>query len=342
MRVSETESASVALTPWDYRRFLRSVDPLEVRYSRGFLRSEPQKWFPAFPMQWLPLCHAIGAEIRVTEVKPTATLPDGLSTFFGGTVDSEAVGFFLDPHSARVLLDAVIPAGRDDVGEIVLDYLARRLLTSLALSWSGPESSIVKFDAEIKRESVVVNGVVKLMVVVNGKPATVWIGIGPTFSDRLDLLWRRQLHSAARVTASAVEARIEIAQLAVSPALLVDYTKTGAVIDLEVPVSDLSTLRIDGRPWMKIRLLDVNTRLGLEALPGPVTNPVLPDGTTRVTVELAQLVLDQSICVELGQPSAMWASNLALSDRVQLVVNGERVANGKLCTYQGRYAVGVL
>lgn len=331
----------MALTAWDASRYVRKIDSRESRYSRGFLRCRPEKWFPGFPTHWLPLAHSLGVELKATEVKPALGLPVGLEISFGGTVDGEPVRVAIDTASSRILLNAIVPGTSPIGSEIVLEYLARRFLASLAMSWSGPQSSVVQFDSQAVHRETDISGAVKFSGTVNGEAVTVWLALGKSLVERLDGLWRRQVQSTVKPQEAGTGVNIEISQLAVPPTLLVEYLKSGTVIDLEVPVSDSVTLRLGGKAWQAGRLCDVDGKIGFETLPGPVSAPVLPEGTTRLSIQFGSVTLDASAIAEMAQPGAIWTSAIPLSDAVQLVINGEKVGAATLCCYQGRFAITV-
>lgn len=332
----------LALSAWNPERQLRQVDPRAVRYSRGFLRCRPERWFPGFAMQWLPLGHSLGVEFKLMSAKPVITVPPDLEYRFGGTVDGETVGVAFGAETAEAVLEAVAPSSRPVAKGIVLEYLARRLLTSLAMSWSGPESAAFQFDAEGGAEVSDLTAAVKLTAGVGGVPATFWILLGPTVVDKMDGLWRRHLQSSARQNVAPADVRIEVAYLTVPPAMLSDYLTPGTTVDLETPVCDRVVLSSGGQSWLSARLGAAGGRFVLEILPIAPPTFALPSGTTRLAVELGAIHLDSAAARELSQPGAMVDTGIDLADRVGLTVNGERVAEALLRTYQGRFVVSVL
>ena len=58
--MTQAGQAEIALGGWDPQRALRKIDPAEVRYSRGFLRCRPEKWFPGCATPVLPRAHSLG------------------------------------------------------------------------------------------------------------------------------------------------------------------------------------------------------------------------------------------------------------------------------------------
>lgn len=327
------------LLPWDPQTMVREVHPLEARYSRGLMRSTPERWFPGFEALWTPLAHSFGLDLRLIDAEPTMLTPEAFALAFVGTVDDEPLMIAAEESACRIISDAFIPAAGGAGPGILLEYLARRLLSTLALSWSGPQSSLVRFNRELDPGEVNAVAGVKLLIEINGLQAAVFVRFGRLLADRLDGLWRRQVSSTAR--AGGGEFHIEIANLAVPPAMLVEYIKSGAAIDLERPVSDLITLSLDSRPWMSARLCQIQGNLGVEIVQSPVPSFVTPPGTTRVSIEFGHMNIDGNLLAELSQVGAIWDTGAPMSDRVGMVVNGETVAAARLCTVDNRLAISV-
>lgn len=339
--MSQGSAQHQTLIAWDARRYARSLDPAHVKYSRGFLRCRPEKWFPGFAAHWLPLAHSLGVEIKLVEAKPLLLMPKGMRTGFACTVDDEPLGIFLDDVSTAVILEAVSPGATVQAGNVVAEYLARRLLTSLVTSWSGPESSLVRFESEMNPFQINSIGAIKLTFALNTNHCSVWITIGKLLADRLDGLWRRQIRAAAKQGDELQEVQLEIAQLAVPPAMLVDYLHSGTVIDLEVPAGDSLTLRLGGKPWLPARLCEIGGNFAFEILAGPVAGASLPEGTTRLSISFGSITLDASQVSELAQVGACWDTGLPVSDQVNMIINGERVSAATLGCFEGRYAITV-
>jgi hypothetical protein len=336
-----SQSSSIPLIPFDPGRFLRRVEALEARFSRGLLRARPERWFPGFPTQWLPLAHSLGVELRVIEVRPILAFPRTLKHGFLATVDDEPFGIFTDETSFDVVVDAVAPESTAGARDIVGEYMARRLLSTLAQSWSGPEASTVRF---LERASLLEFSpvtAIKLAVEFNGAPAVVWLLMGKMLSEKFDGLWRRQIRSSIKIADAPTEVSIEVAQLAVPPSMLVDYMRAGSIIDLEVVSSDLVTLRQGSKAWLPARICAVNGNLAFEIVSGPVHAPPHPEGTTRLAIELGTLMLDANQLSEMSQVGAIFDTGQELTDKVSLSINSEKVGTATLCLYEGRYAISV-
>jgi flagellar motor switch/type III secretory pathway protein FliN len=341
--VNETsENEGVVLTPWEPERVLRQVTSDEVRYSRGFLRSKPEKLFPALTAHWLPLAHSLGVELQVTEVRPLLGISGTPEVQFAGTVDGQPVALLCDLATKGVVLSAIAPTVISGAGEVVFEYMARRLLASLGDSWSGAEASMVLFDAEAQPLLNDLGGYVRIAGKINNNQFQCWVALSRALIDRLDGLWRRQWQSTSKGNDAGGVLRFEIAQLAVPPTMLGDYLRAGTVIDLEVPSSDGVVVRLGQKVWASGRMLaGVNNSLAIEMNGPSLQTPVLPEGTTRLAIEVGSQQVDAASISELNQVGAILGTSIALSDAVQLVINGEVVGNAQLCSYQGRFAMTV-
>lgn len=325
--------------PWEPRQLLRECDHGEIHFSRGLLRSRPERWFPGFAAFWLPLAHSLGVEVQLVEVKPILLYPPSLEYGYGAHVDGEPVGILFDSASARVIADAVAPGCDGHAEKVVLEYMVRRFIYSAACAWSAAESSRIEFDGSIDPFQQSAAASVKLTVMVNNNYCTVWTTLGKRLAERLDGLWRRQVHAQAKSENSQGTVHVEIAQLSVAPTMFVEYARPGAVIDLEIPVSDQLTLRLDGKSWMPVRMAANQAAFVFESLPGPAVQLEIPEGTTRLSIELGSFSIDAHAISELSQPGAIFQSELELTNRVAIVAQEKKIASGTLCAFEGRFAV---
>ncbi len=342
MENKSTSSEGISFVRWDPNKYLRPIDSAEAHLSRGFLRCKPEKWFPGLATQWLPLAHSLGIELKVLEVKTILSLPTPLPFGFAATIDGEPMCLYLDEPSSRVLVDAVIPEASLGARGIGLEYLARRLITSLALSWSGSEGTVVKYDSGLNPRTIPCAGGIKITTKVNNELVTVWFGLGERMIERLDGLWRRQVQTSSKSSQeTASNIRIEVAQLGVPPSMLTDYIKPKTIIDLEIPLSDLVILRLEGKAWLPARMCNSDGMLALEILPGPASSPLVPSDMTRLSIEMGILPVTASELAELSQPGVVIETGFPLTHNAKMVVNNETIAEAELCVYEGRFAITV-
>lgn len=336
-----TADGNAAVHLWEPHRTLRQLDSLEERLSRGFLRCQPEKWFPGFPSQWIPVMLSLGCEARITEIRPVAFGPRKCETSFIGVIDGEEILVGVDDDTAKGVVEEFVPSAPSSAQRIVLSYLARRLLVSLAHAWSGPQPRDVEFKSESEASEFRAEGAVKVSFTINTTAGTVWIGLGHKWVSTLDGLWRRQVQSSSRAASVGNLLHIEIAQLGVPPQMLSDYLKPGTVIDLEVKATDSVTLRAGTKPWMPARLVTVAGAFGCEISPGALASAPVAEGTTRLSVAIGSVEVTQSESAELSQNGAVLLTRIPVGERVSLMINDEIVGSARLCVYEGRFAIEV-
>lgn len=249
----------------------------------------------------------------------------------------------LDKASAAAVADELVPAvERLGHAPLVLEYLAQRFLATVGQSQADPELASISFAGACSSTEVSGAASIRFSFSMNNTPCGVFVILGAKLVDKLDGLWRRQIHSAVRNSPSSGVLRLEVAQLGVPPHMLTEYLSSGTVIDLEVPVSDLMTVKVGAKPFVSARMVVVDGMFACQTTQAAVVASAPPEGTSRLCVELAAATVDSQVIAELGQPGAMFVTDKAVSERVTLTINQEKVGEAKLCLYQGRFAVEVL
>ncbi len=340
--MSDDIDETTELETWNPSSYLTSFNVQSVRWSKGFLQSRPERWFPGLSAEWSPLFQSMGIEVQVVRITTTLEKVEGKGYVFWGEVDEAPISVTILEDSVQVMGNALLKVSQPGGREVLIDYLVRRLLGSLVSSWSGPELAELKYIGLNDFESRSIEGVVKIEILLNGRQAVLYMSIGERLVGIIDGLWRRQIRSASQVNRGQYSVRVEIAQLAVSPSALIDYTRSGTSIDLEVPISELMTLKLGNKPWLMVRMGECGGRCAYETMPSPVIQREIPSGTTRVHIEFPSFVVDDTIIVELAQSGAIYVADFPVPENVQLVINGEKVADAVLQMYQGRFAVTVL
>jgi len=337
----DAHSQQFQLEPWEPQACLESRDPQEIKYSSGFLQSRPEDWCPGLSAHWLPLAHSMGIELNVTRVQPTFSQPDTDTMGFVATVDDEPISLVGDSESLYRFLETMVPSARGAAGSIVAEYFARRFIASLANCWSGPESSVVRFEPEVSPASLRPFASIQLELQLNGVGCKFWIQMGRVLVERLDGLWRRQIKSSTSLNLKPGPVQIEVAQLAVPAHLIDDYTKPGTVIDLESVVGDEVRLVLSDDSRLKSRLLNSSGSFVLELAGSAPTQPEIPADSVRLQVVLGVFTPLGISLKDLPVGRSLVETGLPLSSQVRLTIGGERVATGQLGIFQGRFAVTV-
>lgn len=345
---SQTMKQDVNFLALALEQRLTDLNPLEVRYSRGFLCADLETYFPTLADHWKPFFLGAGVELRLNAVVKHLHFPQELGRIVVVEAAGESCVIGIDELSQDVFARALVRNVGQTAGEVLIEYLERRLLTTLTKSWGENEPFVCYYLSSDWAEEVEVIGAVEVELLVGVEKATVWFGIGPRALDMFDRIWRNRRSKAKSVRGrtefgdSVHSISVEIAQLSVPPAMLIDYMRAGSVIDLEMPVSENVVLLKNGEPWVGGVLRQFNGSFAVEvtdlAPPGLETI----EGATRVQVELARVELDENAVQEYFQVGAVLPTSRQVGSPAALVINGETVAQAILGEADGNLALSVL
>lgn len=341
-QVAQGGSSDSGVKNWAIKDSVAPVSDDELKYSRGYLRCRPEKWFPGFGTQWLPLSHALGTEFVCSSVKPSLNMPSENLVCFGARVTEEFVGFALDKESLDGLANIVSPGARQMAREAVIEYLIRRLLGSFALAWSGPELGQVDFAGEMAVADIKAIGNISLSLSAGGTVGVLNILLGPQMIARMDGLWRRQVKStSSQATQESMQLDYEIACLPLSADKAEDYLKKSTTLDLQVATSDRVAIRVGGQDWLPGKLRINHGNFVVEVLSGPSSGVDIPSGAKRLGVSLGQQTVVADDVRELAQVGAMINTGIPAGDVVKLMLDNRFVASGILRVYDGRFVATV-
>jgi flagellar motor switch/type III secretory pathway protein FliN len=342
VKSADNQEDSISVNPWEPAKQLRRLNVDEVELSRGFLRCRPERWFPGIAAHWLPFAHALGCEARIVEVKATFGAPSNADLVFRGELDGEPFFLLLDATSAKALAEEVNPGADQIAQDITLEYLARRFIGSLVKSWTGPKLSDIELKRCTEADQASIAGSIKIVGMLNTSHITLWLSLGPSFVEKIDGLWRRQVQSSSKHGLASAVCVMELVQLGVPPQMLAEYLKRQTVVDLEIKASDSITLRLGNKPWVTARLAEVEGCFGCEVQAGPVTVFTVADGMTRLSIEFGRVSLEPGAIPECSQAGAVLTTGVPLGNEVDLVINDEVVARAKLNVYEGRFAITII
>ena len=342
----EGGSGIEGLISWDPYNHLRVVSPDFAHYSGGFLSSHPQKWFPSIAAQWLPLALSLSLEIQVQEVTPSLELPEDLGTTYVGEFLGELVGIVFDKATEGLLGEHVVGPGSLSRG-ILLEYIARRLFTSLSTSWTGPQKERPTVFLGVSNEPTshfMRNrlGGVKVLFSLMGRSCVIWISLGRGVIDQIDGLWKRQLRSATKTFREGGSIELEIAKIGIPAGEVSEYLQPGAVIELETPVDDQVVIRSAGKPWAIGRVCIVGEHFGMELISRTVPEDGVYDDIEIVSVRFPQVVLEVSHLAEMVQVGTIIPTIIPVGSSVELAVNGTLAGKAILNEYQGSFAITVI
>ena len=334
------------LLPWQPFNHLRVVSSDMAHFSAGFLSSHPQKWFPSIAAQWLPLALSLGLEVQVQEVRPSLEVPENLGTTFVGEFLGELVGVSFDRETEALIGEHIVGPGSLSRG-ILLEYIARRFFSSLANSWTGPQTESPTVFLGVSNEPTPhfmksQLGGVRVQFTLMGRSASVWISLGRSCISQIDGLWKRQVRSATKTFREGGSIELEISRIGIPAGEVSEYLQPGAVIELETAIDDQVIVRSAGKPWALARVCIVGEHFGFELVSRSVPEESEYEDIEIVSVRFPQVVLDISNLAEVSQMGAIIPTIIPVGSGVELAIDNNLVGKAILNEYNGSFAITVI
>ena len=341
----------MSIRPWTLLSSLDEKTSDEMKFSRGFLRGKPAEWFPQLATQWLPLFHQLEAGLdsgkksapKLIFATPRLGFPARLQRLCEIEVDGEKALVGLDDHAVDCLTALIAPALPEVSGDVFLEYLERRLCATLQTAWVDDEPMLVQYAVQEGAEGLQCVGSVQLRLQFSDLMFDIWFGCGPGLIHRLDLASRKRLRESGIADHSdqIKTISVELAELWVPPALLIDYMRSGTTIDLERDSSADVRLLLDGQPWAMGTLCLCDDQLAVQVEELGIQPNASVEGSTRVSILLSQTQIDLSALPEYAQAGALLALDIDDPNAAQIVIGGETVATASIGELEGGLAVQV-
>ncbi|MGI6681033.1 MAG: hypothetical protein ACOX3T_06110 [Bdellovibrionota bacterium] len=326
---------------WSPLDELSQVSTKEIIYSKGFLQSNPATLFPSFSSFWQSFFENYSFDIALVDIKKSLTVPDNISHLYKGMIDREHIYVGYEDDEFSYLGNIVIPAGDEKIIEIIMEYMTRRLLASLSFSWTASENSIIYFDGKTK-ESPKSEATIVLDLKVSGKRVNVYIMCPYTIVNTIDKLWKGQIQASSKYReVSEVSLGIQIAELAVSPAMLNDYLSSGVRVGLEKIVNDNVYITKDNKKFLKGRLVRSSDRFVVEILGGIDTVAEALEGMVNISIQLGSVLVPGYVVSEISQKNVLWDTGLEITNEVEVYADNKLSAHAVLASYDKQFAIEV-
>lgn len=332
---------------WSPSHMLRELEHNEVRFGRGFLLAQPDVLFKEIISYWVPLFHVLNTRVEFVACSMSLDFPDDLERIVPVDFNGEIGVIGTTRESQEIVSNAIVPEADALASDIVFEYIERRMVATLPKGWGRSGSAFqASYLSDELSDSIEVVGAVHLELRIDGAPVHLWFGLGPRITEWLDGDWRNKIiksrpNPLGMAEDESVMLSVELSDLAVPPGLVIDYMRSGTVIDLDIPVSDNVLLKRAGRLWAKGRLCIFGGRFVVEITDLSSKEDIFPSGKTRLAIELGQIELDRDGLSEHAQEGAMLLTRLPVSGDASLVISGERVALGEIGQSDGRFVVTI-
>ncbi len=335
--------------PWSPKELLPTLSSNEIRFSRGFLRSDVSVWLTDFVKSWQLLLHSLGLEVELSSVNNQFNFPESLSRVIPIELDDETAVIGMDDESQEIVSSVVAKGSESTAVDVIVEYFERRMLSCVSQHWSGPMPLKARYLADSESTAVDVVGTICFVFTTGGKDLKLWLGLGPRAVERIDGLWRKQLFEEKSnlpgpklPQLSTVD--IDLVELLVPPALLIDYMRSGTVVELDLPTSNKVRVNLNGNFWAygELGQFEGNFAVMLEDFEVKEKSEEDSSSTTKVSVQLAVEEIDREAVLEFGQEKSILSTQVAVNDRASLIISGERVASAIIGELDGKFALTVL
>ncbi|NBW39740.1 hypothetical protein EBR25_01920 [bacterium] len=328
---------------WDPLTELSAVSAEDIRFSRGFLRSQPEVWFPGFTAHWLPLFHTFDIHHEKCGTTPLIDLDAGEGVAFHGSLDGETVSLFIPRSLSECITRTQAPAASLTAKHLMIEYFARRFMTSLASSWSANEGGVFRFQSDVSAPSEACVGGVRLDFRLNGEELSLVIGISQGLMDRLDQLWITQILKGIPSAEERARVRVVFGSTAFLPSEVGDSLVPGKTLPINFGGSDSVVLLMDEQPWLEGSLFTHDDQLVFQARGEANEGIANADGMTSVTFELEEIELSKAESALLSQPGALHKlASSAKQPKIHISVAHKKVGHGILVAYESQLFVKVI
>ncbi|MCI5066150.1 hypothetical protein MRY87_10535 [bacterium] len=338
--MSDTATAegggSNKLSPWKWEEVIPFLSQSEVTFSQGFLRCRPEQWFPGFSAHWQPIFHSLNLDIEVGEVRPVLQLPVGESSLFLGSLHGEELGLLVNARLFEFVSRTYIPEAPLLAKHLLVEYFARRFLSTLVRSWSGQMEADFRFESERVLSGQQFPGGVTVSFRANGEPFSLEIGLGEKILHRLQELWIAQAVQGAGPTTTdkTLPLRLVLGGTYLSPSEIGQQLVVGNTLPLSFGGVRDASLLLHDEPWMKGELCAVGSgespQWGVRVVGEGDERPLSPSGMTPVLYELGESDIGRTEMMLLSQPGANHGFSSQVDEPVRIVISGQVVARGRL------------
>jgi len=328
---------------WNASNFLERVDSFSVNYSKGFLQADIASYFKGIEQYWSSFFKLTAHPVEDFKIQQKIGFETSLFWQSLIEIDGKYGCIGIDQRSFDVLSKSVGDPSSFQGADIVIEYLARRLASTLEKTWVEDYTTPFLFLSKRPSQEESFVSTVLITFKLSGEEVTIHFGLDSLVTDSLDSISKKQ-HMIKDTGSSndLVSVSIELVENAVEPAKLIDYLRAQALIDLETDISSKVILRVDSAFWAKGSLKLCKDSYVVE-IDGFNDEPKsFREGATRMRVELSRLEMSKkelSLCRNIG--SKMFVDS-KVGDPVFILISGEHVASATLGSIDNTFALKVL
>lgn len=339
----EQEVGDSNFREWNAAEDLPLICPEVIRFSKGFLRSKPEVWFPGFAAYWLPLLHTFDLSQEGVETTPLLDLSSVKGITFYGSIDGEMLTLVIPESLFDFIARVELPAASQTAKHLFVEYFARRFLTSIASSWSAQEGAEFQFHSDLGSPPVHCSAGVRLNFRLNGEMLSLIVGMSRVLLEKVDQLWITQTLQGVVNIDDSSRIRLVFGSTMLVPSEVGEVLSSGQTIPINSGGSEKIRLLLDDRPWLEGRLLRHEGGVAFETIREAAQVVEIEEGMTSVSFELGEVEMSRRDIHLLAQPGALHQfPQIAEQPKTHVYIADKKVGEGTLLAYESQLFVKLL
>ena len=339
----EQEVGDSSFREWNAAEDLLAVRPEIVRFSKGFLRSKPEVWFPGFAAYWLPLFHTFDIHHEGVETTPLLDLSSAKGITFYGSLDGEMLSLVIPESLFDFIARVELPAAPQTAKHLFIEYFARRFLTSVAASWSAQEGAVFQFHSNLGSPPVHSSAGVRLHFRLNGEMLSLFLGVSQGLLEKIDQLWITQMLQGVVNIGDSCRTRLVFGSTMLVPSEVGEVLSSGQTVPINSGGSEKILLLLDDRPLLEGRLLRQEGGIVFETIREVKEAVAIEEGMTSVGFELGEVEISRRDIHLLAQPGALHLfPQIGDQPKIHVYVADKKVGEGTLLAYESQLFVKLL
>jgi hypothetical protein len=339
----EQEVGDSNFREWNAAEDLPLISPEAIRFSKGFLRSKPEVWFPGFAAYWLPLLHTFNLRQDAVETIPLLDLSSMKGITFYGSLDGEMLTLVISESLFDFIARVELPAASQTAKHLFIEYFARRFLTSISSSWSAQEGAVFQFHSDLGSPPVHCSAGVRLNFRLNGEMLSLIVGMSQGLLEKIDQLWITQtLQGVANIDDSA-HIRLVFGSTQLVPSEVGEVLSSGQTVPINSGGSEKILLLLEDRPWLEGRLVRDEGGIAFETIREVEQLEEIEEGMTSVSFELGEIEMSRRDIHLLAQPGALHQfPHIADQPKAHVYIADKKVGEGALLAYESQLFVKLI
>lgn len=318
---------------------LPDVDSDKLKYSSGFLVSKPQKWFPGLSSYWSPLANLLNIDFQVVSINLNVISDPMLEQSWLARLGEKEVYLNFSNQNADYFASLILQKmdQADSFQPLLLDYLARRILKSICISWTGSDLGQYIYQGAVQEvSSLGLYGVAKISLAINNRECELELCLGQELVELLDGLWRRQTRSLNVNDLETKNSLLEIDRIPCTEEQYETVIEPGTELPLTITSLNQAQVYLSDEEIYPVKLFQNNQQFVVQSSPDLDINK-----KQGLHVCLGEMKIDAHAVYSFGHSGCCVRSNLDLSNELLLLYPKKKPVKAILIQTEQGYAVKV-